>query len=264
MRKFWISTIIIVYILVTYCVFIELGQRNGIVTVIAVLILFILQNLVTSDKLRIGFHVPGYCINPCGPFLLIIAFSLLLSSCVYHSMANFTEEDLLWLKAYQQGERIPFRSTSDVADTLSVHSVNISNETCPIYCNPNLREPYAYQAHGNIGFTIDGIQQESRIPALIGYLSCRRLSPDSLSIYVEFIDFLCYCKIIDTLETRSINGRTYPDCLVLDLDDKDCYQVRNETVDAMSRHSVTGLVWSRSSGLLQYTLDSTEVYTVAY
>lgn len=191
--------------------------------------------------------------------VLLMVFVFLTSSCIYKTMVNFDEDDLLWLSSCVAGDSILFTcNTAAMHDTLMVVGHNISNAKIPIHCQLDIDDLEHFYAHG--GLVLRSCNPHSRYK-INGNLICTKWSKDSLNVYISLNNFTCNREFLDTLETCTIDGIEYSDCLVLNLDDKDCYQLGYNRRDSTKNFSVTGLVWSRSKGLLQYTVDSTYTFT---
>lgn len=188
--------------------------------------------------------------------LLIILLST--TSCIYLSMVRFTDEDLLWLTSYHRHDMVLFRTPDNIVDTMTIPYIKISNEIFPIHCHINKSDPFHYHAYGSYDFKIFGINKDRAI--LNGFLQCTKISKDTLTITININDYWCYEKAIKELNDFSFDGYTFDDCLILDMSDEDFLD--NKTPPEFRYpQSVTNIVWSRSEGLLQYTIDSTQVYS---
>lgn len=183
--------------------------------------------------------------------LLIILLST--TSCIYQSMVRFTDEDLLWLTSYHKHDMVLFRTPDNILDTMTIPYIEISNEIFPIYFNPNKSDPYHYNANGDYYFRIKGIAESTE---LNGSFGCVKKSEDSLRVIIRINDYR-YNSVLNDLKSFSLNEVTFDDCLILDLEDEGYYNLNTH----LYPKRVTNIVWSRSEGLLQYTIDSTQVYS---
>lgn len=78
--------------------------------------------------------------------ILMLACTLLLSSCVYWGMYHFSDNDRVWLSPYDEGDTILFKSVTNEMDTLIVNEKYVKDTYWPFMENEarNVMEAYGF------------------------------------------------------------------------------------------------------------------------
>ena len=77
---------------------------------------------------------------------IFLLCTFLMTSCVYWGMYHFSDDDLVWLSPYDEGDTILFRSETDEMDTLIVNEKYVKDTYWPFMENEarNVMEAYGF------------------------------------------------------------------------------------------------------------------------
>ena len=173
---------------------------------------------------------------------LLCAF--LMTSCVYWGMYHFSDDDLVWLSPYDEGDTILFRSETDEMDTLIVNEKYVKDTYWPFMENEarNVMEAYGF-------LDIDVIHQMQLTRSSV---SITKKDGDSLAVLIAFVHRVQECEQSELrMEKIEIDGVFYSDaCLCKGKDFSSPNDIKSEY-----------FIWSKSKGLLQYKYLNGDVYT---
>lgn len=189
-------------------------------------------------------------------FYLFLPYLLLLSTGLVWHVTHMDKSDLDWMSHYQTGDCEYFISQYGHMDALQVREKNIRNTYTLIN---NSIGNHSYIAGGHIHYiivhkndTIEGCwgvrKVEQNEPVFVSFRLGDRFNNDTGNAEEIF------SYVFPQIQPVIINGTKVTDCVVADDKNSDWgkYQIG---------YGVTGFVWSKSKGLLQYSFLGGEVFT---
>ena len=178
--------------------------------------------------------------------VLMLACTLLLSSCIYWGMYHFSNDDRVWLSPYDEGDTILFKSVTNEMDTLIVNEKYVKDTYWPFMENEARNVMKAY------GFLDMDIWHKSQ-PFHFG-LSITKEKSDGLSVSLPLARIRGFSWESEIkMEEKQIGHESYKDVFVCT--EKDArFFLRKEP-------GFQYYLWSKSKGLLQYKYLNGEVYT---
>ena len=218
----------------------------------------------TVFKILIILVLSYVAIYIIGYFLSILLPSLL----EYKEITHMDDEDLRWIEKYEVGDCIHFYSDSDSdsdsnkKDLMIVYSKDINNSL-----NPDKSLAFdKYIANAYIEFAI-----LHRHQLLKGDLSIRKEN-NLFPVYIgpglnNQHTILCNQQVLSNdeyaaknyhllnLKDTIISGIEYHDCFIID--ETNSWQL--ETSEPSDE--IQSFIWSKSKGLIQYTMKTGEVFT---
>ena len=175
---------------------------------------------------------------------IFLLCTFLMTSCVYWGMYHFSDDDLVWLSPYDEGDTILFRSETDEMDTLIVNEKYVKDIYWPFMENEarNVMEAYGF-------LDIDVIHQMQLTRSSV---SITKKDGDELAVLIAFAHRVQECEQSELrMEEMEIDGVFYSDaCLCKGKDFSSPNDIKSEY-----------FIWSKSKGLLQYKYLNGEVYT---
>lgn len=199
--------------------------------------------------------------RPCASFLkktllyIILALLLLRSTALVWHVTHMNKSDLIWMSHYQTGSCEYFISQHGNIDALMVREKDVWN-TYRLF-GYSIGD-HDYIAGGDINYTI-----YHKNDTIDGYLGIsKEIQSEPIFTFFNLGDLFCknafeYSTIfgfIPKLQYARINDFVFPDCLIADESNSEYWQ-------GPIKYGVTGFVWSRSKGLLQYSFLGGEVFT---
>ena len=153
---------------------------------------------------------------------IFLLCTFLMTSCVYWGMYHFSDDDLVWLSPYDEGDTILFRSETDEMDTLIVNEKYVKDTYWPFMENEarNVMEAYGF-------LDIDVIHQMQLTRSSV---SITKKDGDELAVLIAFAHRVQECD----------KGKDF-----------------SSPNDIKSEY----FIWSKSKGLLQYKYLNGDVYT---
>lgn len=167
--------------------------------------------------------------------LFIITF---FSSCIYKRI-YLTEDDLVWMTPYEQGDSILFRSGNDL-DTLIIQEKTVYNEFGII--SKRFEE---HEAHGTAHYK--GIIIHNTEPLRFLY-HIQRIKSSHLTTLFCFSERSCTIFVDDSTETHSmlVNNEVCRDIIKFDASDLEWAKY------LISPYNCEYVLWSKTKGLVQY------------
>ena len=194
-------------------------------------------------------------------FLIAYLCSIFVPMIEYSEVTHMDDEDLRWIEKYEVGDCIHFYSDSDSnkKDLLIVYSKYIDNsEHRSVFFDDKYADASMWYALFHRNHLLRGnlkITKENRFPVLI-----------DLSLHNQNAN-LCDQQVLSTddyaaknyhllqLKDTIISGIEYHDCLIID--ETNSWQL--ETSEPSDE--IQSFIWSKSKGLIQYTMKTGEVFT---
>lgn len=180
--------------------------------------------------------------------ILMLACTLLLSSCVYWGMYHFSDNDRVWLSPYDEGDTILFKSITNDMDTIIIKGKYIKDTYWPFMEN-EARD--IMEAYGYIDMNLYHHAQlyEAGMGAAITKERTNKLRI-TLTFGYTRLDTRYSKLVIGTTEIGSI---IYSDVCVV--------KGRKRQYCPEGEFRVRYFIWSKSKGLLQYKYLNGDVYT---
>ena len=172
------------------------------------------------------------------------------------------DEDLRWIEKYEVGDCIHFYSDSNKKDLMIVYSKDINNSL-----NPDKSLAFdKYIANAHIEFAI--LHRHQLLKGDLSIWKENNLFP----VYIgpglnNQHTILCNQRVLSNdeyaaknyhllnLKDTIISGIKYHDCLIID--ETNSWQL--ETSEPSDE--IQSFIWSKSKGLIQYTMKTGEVFT---
>ena len=206
-------------------------------------------------------------------FFFVVVTILFLLFCgrveCYIDMSHLSKAEVNWVKCYNMGDRVLFRSNLNNVDTLLVESVFVDNTLNPFYF-------YTFDRGGNglfnatCGYTYcvnkgtDGASK-SRID---GYFSLKKFAGSNKCAYYLTLDNMTFDGVAERQyyankfykggireikeKVCTINSHVIPNCLVIDK--TNCEYIGPQNM----AEKVTEFIISKEYGLIYYSLSSGE------
>ncbi len=182
--------------------------------------------------------------------LIILLAVFLLPVCVYHKLTHMNEGELRWMKCYSEGDSLLFASNMNNTDTLIVDSIEIHNSFNPFNSNPKIGSEYEAVAYLNYHIIHNEYSME-------GWFSIRKKEQ---KLPVEYSVMLCDRYAFDIkrqgLKDIVIGKEKFSDCIIFN--ESNSHYGKSQSMMC----GVISLIWSKSRGLLQYSLENGEVFTL--
>ena len=174
---------------------------------------------------------------------------LALTSCVYEDVYHLTKEDITWMEAYNQGDRLLFSSGQGI-DTMVINKKVIHDIIFPIYSNYNLSN--TFKGTADFVFSIYHNGEE-----LCGWIMIQRQCNTASELTLIFDQrkyFMTDTRFV-TFSKKAFRHLTLDDVIYVDS--------TNSVLYGPYRTTPTSFSWSKSKGLIQYQYPNGEVYTLS-
>lgn len=159
-------------------------------------------------------------------------------SCVYSKITHLTDDDLLLLQVYEEGDTILFQSSDNITDTLIVTKKSIHNSVSPFRTN---EASSLYIANGSIAYKL--IHQNDIFEGIL--MLIEKDNEDSpVSISFSFCGLYSESIKADT-KNLIVNGETEDDCIIIN--NTIAHQGENQ-----KNMGIKEIVWSKSKGIIRY------------
>ena len=170
----------------------------------------------------------------------------LFTSCIYWGMYHFSDDDLVWLSPYDEGDTILFKSITNEMDTLIVNEKYVKDTYWPFMENEARNVMKAY------GFLDMDIWHKSQ-PFHFG-LSITKEKSDGLSVSLPLAHIRGFAWESEIeMGEKQIGHKSYKDVFV-------CTE-KDSRFLLQKEPGFQYYLWSKSKGLLEYKYLNGEVYT---
>ena len=177
---------------------------------------------------------------------IFLLCTFLMTSCVYWGMYHFSNDDLVWLSPYDEGDTILFRSETDEMDTLIVNEKYVKDTYWPFMENEarNVMEAY--------GFLDIDLWHDSQ--SFFSGISITKVKEGGLRVSLPFTRIKKVPLESELkMQQKQIGEKKYTDVFVCTRTDSIFYSKNSPPVQFY--------LWSKSKGLLEYKYQNGEVYT---
>lgn len=183
-------------------------------------------------------------------YWIILLVVFLLPVCVYHKITHMNSEELDWVRVYNEGDSLFFSSNTNDIDTAIVTSIEIYNSLSPFNTNPNANSVYEAIAYLNYVIIHDNVSME-------GWTCiCKREQDQPIEQSFTLCDRYAFELKFEGFKETVIRGTKFNDCIILD--DRNSHYGKNQPTVC----GISGMVWSKSKGLLQYSFENGDIYTL--
>ena len=175
----------------------------------------------------------------------ILIIVLFCHSCIYLRMSHLTNEELAWVEVYREGDSCFFKSNLGDYDIIVINEITIHNRINPY--NPKLwNSGYDYTANACIDF--DFITRNFSD----NYFFIKKEIDEDILVFSSRLDTRASLYITPIVKTFTIDSKSFDDCILFD--DRNSYLIHSK------QNPVKSYIWSKSKGLIQYTLEDGETF----
>lgn len=202
--------------------------------------------------------------------LLILIGGIYISLQWYDSVARLSDDDLIWMGAYELGDTIVFsEKRSNCNDTAIINSKGVEHSFLPFSPDPlNWRQEYHGMGRVTLVFRHNRKISKSNsffikkyddsFPCVVRWHILGLESYDSLTNKKKILKNKDKDEVLVSLVDTTINGIFFEDCLVGNLNNSKC--IDYNYYDSLASLHATEFIWSKRYGLLQYRMEG-DTYT---